>query len=222
VTESANILGVNRAFKRRLALGIALAAVVAGGTVAALAATAPSTRHGTGVPPGIARDLPGAAAYLGVSPLRLQADLRAGKTLAEIAAAASGKSEAGLIATLVAARKARLDAVSAKLTRRVTAEVNRVPGQGARALARSYLGLTPPQLRGELRAGKTLAQIADATSGKSAAGLIAAIVTARQARLVAAVATGKLTRAQSDARAAGLQKRITRLVNRKPHAQKSG
>jgi hypothetical protein len=213
---------VNRAFKRRLALGVALAAVVAGGTVAALAATAPSTRHGNGVPPGVARDLPGAAGYLGLSPLRLQADLRAGKTLAEIAAATPGKSEAGLIATLVAARKARLDAVSAKLTQRVTAEVNRVPGQGAGALARSYLGLTPAQLRGELRAGKTLAQIADATSGKSAAGLIAAIVKARQARLAAAVATGKLTRAQSDARAAGLQKRITRLVNRTRHAQKTG
>jgi hypothetical protein len=209
---------VNRAFKRRLALGVALAAVVAGGTVAALAATAPSTRP-AGVPPGIARELPGASSYLGVSALRLEADLRAGKTLAEIAAATPGKSEAGLIATLVTARKARLDAVSAKLTRRVKAEVNRVPGEGAGALARSYLGLTPTQLRGEVRAGKTLAQIADATAGKSSAGLIAVIVKARQARLAAAVASGKLTRKQADARATRLQKRITRLVNRPRRAR---
>jgi hypothetical protein len=213
---------VNRALKRRLALGVALAAVIAGGTVAAIAATSPSTGRDAVVAPGLARDLPAAASYLGLAPARVQQDLRAGKTLAEIAAATPGKSESGLIATLVAARQARLNTVSAKLTRRVKAEVNRVAGQGAAGVARVYLGLTPTQLRAELRAGRTLAQIADATSGKSAAGLIAAIVQAREAKLAVAVTAGKMTRSQAEARAAGMQSRVTRLVNRTPRTGKSG
>lgn len=44
------------------------------------------------------------------------------------------------------------------------------------AAAASYLGSTPDALLTQLQGGKTLAQIADATSGKSAAGLVAALV----------------------------------------------
>ncbi len=85
---------------------------------------------------------------------------------------------------------------------------------GARAAVRNYLGLTPPQLHGELRAGRTLAQIANATARKSAAGLVAAIVAARQARLSTATAAGKLSKAEADARTAALTKRVTRMVNK--------
>ena len=46
--------------------------------------------------------------------------------------------------------------------------------------------------------GKTLAQIADATSGKSSAGLIDALVAAEQTELAAAVTAGTLTQAQAD------------------------
>jgi hypothetical protein len=209
---------VNGALKRRLALAVAVAALGAGGAVAAVAATAPSAHHRAGATRAMPADLPVAASYLGVSPAQLQTELRSGRTLAQIAAATPGKSEAGLIAALVSARQAKLAAIAAKLPEHVKAEVNRVPGEGAAAVVRAYLGLTQAQLHSELRAGRTLAQIADDTSGRSAAGLVAALLAARHQRLEAMVAAGKLTQAQLDARAATLQARITRLVNRVPHA----
>jgi hypothetical protein len=58
---------------------------------------------------------------------------------------------------------------------------------GKRAIAAGYLGLTRAQLRAKLRSGQTLAQIANATSGKSAAGLIAALVSATQQAHAASV-----------------------------------
>src|SRR3954454_11854667 len=52
------------------------------------------------------------------------------------------------------------------------------PGAGGDdlAAAASYLGTTPADLLAQLASGKSLAQVANATSGKSAAGLIAALV----------------------------------------------
>lgn len=223
---------VSRALKRKLALAVAIAAVLAGGAVAAMAAGGLSGhhkrasahraghRHGGAV-------LQAAAGYLGIPAAQVKQDLQAGKTLAQLATR-SGKSEAALIAALVAARRARLAAVSATLDRRVAAEVNRVHGHGvaarhgARAAVRSYLGLTPRQLHSQLRAGRTLSQIASATAGKSEAGLIAAIVAARQARIGAASAAGRLSKAEADTRTAALTERVTRLVNRPLRGHASG
>jgi hypothetical protein len=61
-------------------------------------------------------------------------------------------------------------------------------GDSNLSIAARYLGSSPAQLQSELGSGKTLAEIADATSGKSAAGLIEALVKAKQARLAAASA----------------------------------
>ena len=214
--------------KRRLALTGALAALLAGGAVAAVAATSRDHHagaHGAGHRGGAA--IQAASSYLGVSVAAIQTELRAGRTLAQIAAA-HGKSEAGLVDAIVAARRARLAAVSATLPQRVAAQVNRVhDGSGAGAVAgrqgvaaavRGYLGLTSAELRAERLAGKTLAQIADSTPGKSEAGLVAAIRGAREARLTAAVSAGKLTKSEAQARTAALTRRITRLINRQPHA----
>jgi hypothetical protein len=213
---------VDRALKRRLALAVAIAALVVGGAVAALAATAPSGHHAR-VAAGTSRDLPAASSYLNLPPAQLQAQVRSGRTLAQIAAATPGKSEAGLISAIVTARQAKLATLAAKLTKRVKAEVNRVPGQGATAsVIRTYLGLPRTQLRSELLSGRTLAQIADATSGKSAAGLIATIVAARHKRLAAMLAAGKLTQAQLDSRSATLTRRVTRLVNTPRHRHAAG
>ncbi len=205
---------------------MAIVAVLAGGTVAAMAAGNPGGHHRhadtrrTGHRHGGAV-LQAAAAYLALPPSQVKQDLQAGKTLAQLATA-GGKSEAGLIAALLAARRARLASISANLETRVAAEVKRVHGQGrdaatrhgARAAVRSYLGLTPRALHSRLRAGQTLAQIANATPGKSEAGLVAAIVAARQSRVAAAVVAGKLTKSTADARSAALGKRVTRMVNR--------
>jgi hypothetical protein len=128
--------------------------------------------------------------------------LQAGKTLAQIAAATNGKSASGLVAALVAAEQkeiaaavtagkltqAQADQITATLTQRFTDLVNGVhlagPGGahfghgGGPGLdpAATYLGISETSLFTQLRSGKTLAQIADATAGKSAAGLIAALV----------------------------------------------
>jgi len=81
------------------------------------------------------------------------------------------------------------------------------------AAAASYLGISASDLFTQLRSGKTLAQVANATSGKSAAGLIAALVAHETQELADAVSAGKLTQAQADAISANLQQRITDLVN---------
>lgn len=56
------------------------------------------------------------------------------------------------------------------------------------AAAAVYLGLSPSQLAGRLSGGETLAQVADATPGKSAAGLTQALVATGRAKLANASA----------------------------------
>ena len=81
------------------------------------------------------------------------------------------------------------------------------------ATAATYLGLSQSALQSDLQSGKTLAQIANATSGKSSSGLIAALVTAQKTKLEAAVTAGTLTQAQADQFTAMLKDRITNMVN---------
>jgi hypothetical protein len=86
-------------------------------------------------------------------------------------------------------------------------------GGGGLPAAATYLGLSTTDLAAKLRAGQTLAQIADSTSGKSVSGLVAAMTAAQKSRLDAAVKTGRLTQAQADSLGANLTDRITALVN---------
>jgi hypothetical protein len=227
-------LRMTRALKRRLALGVAMVALASGGAIAAVSATGQGSPRKAAAAHRLARRggmrmLATAASYLGISQPQLESELRRGKTLAQVANATSGRSEAGLIEALITARKARLSKSAASLSQRVSAEVNRPllgntergkTHRGVRAVARGYLGSSAAQLRSELRSGLTLAQIADGTPGKSEAGLIEAIVTARTRRLNAAVAAGKLTTARENADIARLSTRVKALVNR-AHAKKS-
>ena len=64
--------------------------------------------------------------------------------------------------------------------------------------AATYLGLTEDKLREQLQAGKSLADVAKATSGKTVEGLKAAIKDAPVKQLDQAVKDGKLTAAQRD------------------------
>src|SRR5689334_16212497 len=57
--------------------------------------------------------------------------------------------------------------------------------------AATYLGVTEAQLRTDIDAGKTLADVAKAR-GKSVSGLVDALVAAQKQRLDAAVAAGRL------------------------------
>lgn len=222
---------MKRSQRQKVMIAIAVAAVIAGVVVAiassgggsskpapASVATAQSASRG---------DLAAAASYLGVSRAQLRRDLRGGKTLAEVADTTGGRSTAGLIETLANAKAARSAGTSsgrpaaveaarrAALRKRASAEVKRLRGTATDAAAPSrYLGMAPQQILAELRSGRSLAQIAGSTSGRSAAGLIEAMVSARTATIAAGVASGRLTPADQAVLLATLRKRVTAAVYR--------
>jgi hypothetical protein len=217
--------------RSKKALAVAGATLtVAAGAGGALAAG----QHGRG-PAGH----PGPAAiasYLGLTPAQLRAQLRAGKTLAQIAVA-QGKTVAGLEDAIYKDVQTHLDqavangrltsaqeqAMLAQLKAHLDDIVNHAgPPAGADGGARgahfgaavtSYLGLTRAELRTQLRNGKSLAQIAVA-QGKTVAGLKAAILAAAKTRLDKAVSSRKLTAAQEKTLLDKLAAHIDDLVNR--------
>ncbi len=79
--------------------------------------------------------------------------------------------------------------------------------------ATAYLGLSEADLRRQLAAGKTLAQIADATNGRSAAGLVAAVVDAERQVVEQAVSSGRLKPDRAGRLEASLDARVRRLVD---------
>lgn len=70
------------------------------------------------------------------------------------------------------------------------------------------------ELRAELKAGKSLAEIA-AAKGVSRGDLVAAMVAPAKERLAKAVTAGKLTQARADALAKQLTERVSKLVDAK-------
>lgn len=187
--------------------------------------------------------LTAATSYLGIDRTTLVADLKAGQSLAQIASA-QGKTADGLVTALLAPAKLRLDAAVAAgrlsstteatmLTRLQTALTTLVnkslpapPGHmrppvrvGPMAIvqgALSYLGVDLKTLIGDLRNGQTLAQVAT-SQGKTADGLVAAIVAPVKARLDAQVAAGKLTSAQEASFLATLTTNVTAFVDGANH-----
>lgn len=81
----------------------------------------------------------------------------------------------------------------------------------------TYLGLQPAQIRADLRAGQTLAQIADATPGKSASGLVSAIMAAIKTKLDTAVTANKLSATTESSILANLNTKVTDVVNGQWH-----
>ena len=213
--------------KSQVVIAVAAASLAGAGAAVAESGHAHSTTLSNGLrnggPPGRAHDdLSVAATYLGLSDTELQTRLRSGKTMAEIANAIDGKSASGLIDVLVAAAKKDIaaDVSSGRLTQtqadqllsglnqHITDRVNSTgppggphghggPHDGLDAAA-SYLGLSESDLMTALQSGKTLGQIADATSGKSKAGLVAALVAHEQSELNQAVKDGHLTQVAGD------------------------
>jgi hypothetical protein len=239
-----NMTVMRRSVKQKVVGAAAVAALLAAGSIAAVSAT------GQGNPPrhrhshehrahrARAHDLAVAAGYLGVSSTQLSSELAAGKTLAQIADATSGKSAAGLTEALLAAHRAKLATAGAKLPQRVAAELARAGGPGGAragkhrrsagerigalfasargpgAVAARYLGVAPAELQSDLRSGKTLAQVAAATPSKSQAGLVAALESARRARFAAAASAGRVPASREAKRLARLHKRVEALVQR--------
>jgi len=84
-------------------------------------------------------------------------------------------------------------------------------GQGAASIT-SYLGIDSSTLRSDLQNGQTLAQIAKA-QGKTAGGLVSAIVAAEEKALDSAVTAGRLTAAQKQQIESRLSQTVTAIVN---------
>ncbi len=204
---------MQRLLKKKLLLGLAVAAIVAGATAAAvMASQSASHPHRGGV-------LATAAGYLGVSPVQLKGELKAGRSLAQIADATPGRSAAGLIEALESSQRAKLAAAAASLPKRITSEVDRTGRRGLLlSAAAGYLAVSPTQLREQLRAGETLAQLAKSTPGRSEAGLVAALVAAKKAALAGAVKAGTIDQARANATLAKLQAHIAARVNHARHA----
>lgn len=186
-------------FGRKLLVALCAACLLAGGAVAVAA-----TSHGGNRSSARAAYIDGVARRLGVSPGALTAAMQAAGAEQVKAALAAGR--------ITPARAAALESRLAK---------GRVPFPGARAggrsqgvrAAASYLGLPASTLRGEL-SGRSLAQIASSTPGKSLAGLEAALTAAARERIATAEAKGRITAAEAQRRLGRLPARIAALVQR--------
>lgn len=111
--------------------------------------------------------------------------------------------------------QAQLDAVVATLQDAGPMGGGRHGGGGRGAnleAAATALGTTVEELRTELQAGSTLAEVATA-AGVDVQTVIDAIVAERTEHITARVADGTLTQAEADAKLAELPARVTEMVN---------
>jgi hypothetical protein len=85
---------------------------------------------------------------------------------------------------------------------------------GVAGAASRYLGIAPETLRRDRQSGKSLAQIAESTPGKSVAGLKAAILAQAKERLDTAVSRGRISAKQEGELLPRLASRIDALLKR--------
>jgi hypothetical protein len=126
-----------------------------------------------------------------------------------IAGAATGGSAANPAPTAAATTTAARTTANASMRGR---RIQRLARQGVRVAAKA-IGITPKQLRSELRAGKSIADVAS-EHGKNPQDVINTLVTAATNKIQAAENAGKITAARATKLEANLTTRITKLVNR--------
>jgi hypothetical protein len=141
------------------------------------------------------------AARLGITPDRLRAAFKEALTARIDAAVQAGKltpEQGAKLKERLANAKGLGLRLRGRLARHQRAFVHRIHVRAHRlGPVAAYLGISPQELRSELRSGKSLAQIATA-HGKSVDGLVDAIVAKAKERLDKAVASGHLTRRRAD------------------------
>jgi polyhydroxyalkanoate synthesis regulator phasin len=194
--------------KRKIVLGAVAALAVAGGGAAVAATQLGSPREESQA---ILND---AARQLGIEPSKLSDALKQALKNRVDSAVAAGR----LTKEQGEAFKARIEADESPLL------FGGPGGFGHRghfvhfahfgdlSVAASYLDVTADQLHTDLRAGKTLAQIAK-DKGKPVDGLIKALVDKAKERLDAAVKAGRLTEEQKQSILAELEQKVTDFVN---------
>src|SRR4029078_5568639 len=168
-----------------------------------------------------------AATYIGIAEAQLRPELCTDKSLADVAIA-HGKTRDGLIAALTAAQQQDIATLVDQkgIGARPKPATGKGPGPGfgrgprggnvtgdTHAAAATYLGMTEADLQTKLRAGQTLAQIANATAGKSRDGLVSDLVADATAKIDAAQTAGKITADQATQEKSNLSTRIGQLVD---------
>ncbi len=216
-------------------LGTPSISAAASRTIAAAASTSGSgTDENTPDGPGDFRhgpmhsvELDAAAKALGMSTTDLLTELQAGKTIAEVAKA-KGVDAAKVIDAMVTAG-------TAELRTRITDMVNNgAPAGGPGRMdgpregfghrghgifgpdldaAAQALGISTADLRTELQAGKSVAEVAKA-KGVDLNKVIDAVVAKATSQIDQAVKDGKLTQAKADTMKARLKDKVTEMLNR--------
>ena len=167
-----------------------------------------------------------AATYIGITEAQLRTELGTDKSLADVAIA-HGKTRDGLIAALTVAQQQEIATLVDQ--KGIGARPNPANGYGpgpgfgrgpgdkvtgdSLAAAATYLGTTEAYLQTKIRAGQTLAQIANATAGKSRDGLLNALVADATAKIDAAQTAGTITADQATQLKTNLSTRLAQLVD---------
>ena len=89
--------------------------------------------------------------------------------------------------------------------------------EGLTDSAAGYVGMKPVDLMTQLKAGKSLADVASATTGKSRDGLVAALTTAASTKIDTAVPDGTLSAEQAAKAKQKLSAEIAKLAARTGH-----
>jgi hypothetical protein len=161
-----------------------------------------------------------AATYIGIPEAQLRTELGTDKSLADVAVA-HGKTRDGLIQALTAAQQ---QSIATLVDQKGLGGPKPGPGFGRGpggpgvigdplATASTYLGVTRADIETKLRAGQTLAQIANTTAGKSRDGLVSALVADATAKIDAAQKAGTITADQATQLTSNLATRLAQLVD---------
>lgn len=161
---------------------------------------------------------------LGMSQQDLIAELRTGKTVAEVAQA-QGVDLTTVVDALLAPRAERLqqavdngrltqeqaDALLVLARIRTEDRLQQPYRLSPLMIAAQVLGMEPPELLAELRTGKSVAEVA-AERGVALDEIVDAIVAPKADRLSELVAAGRLTQEQADILIALERDRVTRML----------
>jgi hypothetical protein len=176
--------------------------------------------------------LDAAASALGLTSVKLKADLAAGKTLAQ-EATATGASLTALTTAITTAAQTALTTATTNGTvsaGEAQAVLLGVPQQVVGLLtstlsgncglikldvgaAASLFGLTNAQLLASLRGGKTVADLAAAT-GKTVATLVQGLSAAATGGVTSAAASGAVTQAQAQTLSAAVSQSVTSIATK--------
>ncbi len=202
-------------------LALAAAAVIAGILVLVLSGGGGGSHHKTSG----ATLVQAAAGYLGVPSSEVRQKVRSGESIGQIAASTHGSSRSGLIEAIYQERAAAIKrqgltpaaehAALASAHHEIVQTVDhKRTHRGLLVTVASYLGISEAQLRSRLATHHTLAAVANATPGRSRAGLVDALVADRRQKLETALREKAITRTELERAVKQLHRRFERSVAR--------